>query len=74
MTTVSVHDAKAHFSALLHQVEEKKEPVLISRYGKVIAQLVPTETKKRTVVDPKLSSIKINCDLTEPTLDEWNEA
>ncbi|MEE9369469.1 MAG: type II toxin-antitoxin system prevent-host-death family antitoxin [Pontiella sp.] len=74
MTTVSVHDAKAHFSALLHQVEEKKEPVLISRYGKVIAQLVPTDVRKRTVVNAALSKIKVNCDLTEPTLDEWNEA
>lgn len=74
MTTISVHDAKAHFSALLHQVEEKKEPVLISRYGKVVARLVPTDPKKRTGVDPVLSQIKICCDLTESTENEWNEA
>lgn len=74
MTTVSVHDAKAHFSALLHQIETKKEPVLISRYGRIVAQLIPTESKRRTITDPVLSKIKIHCDLTEPTMDEWNEA
>ena len=74
MTTVSVHDAKAHFSALLHQVEKEREPVLISRYGRVVAKLIPPETKKRTVVDPVLGKVVVNCDLTEETVDEWNEA
>jgi prevent-host-death family protein len=74
MTMVSVHDAKAHFSALLHQVEQNREPVLISRYGKVVARLVPTETRKRSVVDPSLGKVVVRCDLTEETAGEWNEA
>jgi len=74
MTMVSVHDAKAHFSALLHQVEQNREPVLISRYGKVVARLVPTETRKRSVVDPLLAKVVVRCDLTEETAGEWNEA
>ena len=74
MTMVSVHDAKAHFSALLHQVEQNREPVLISRYGKVVAQLVPAEAKKRSVVDPLLGQVEIHCDLTGEIVDEWNEA
>ncbi len=74
MTMVSVHDAKAHFSALLHRVEEERIPVLISRYGKVVAQIVPSSKKDRTQVDPFLSQVKIHCDLTEETTDEWEDA
>ena len=74
MTMVSVHDAKAHFSALLHQVEQNREPVLISRYGKVVARLVPTEAGKRSLVDPLLGQVEVRCDLTEETAGEWNEA
>ena len=74
MTTVSVHDAKAHFSALLHQVEEERVPILISRYGKVVARIVPSSKKDRTAVDPFLSQVKIHCDLTDETTDEWEDA
>ena len=74
MKTVSVHDAKAHLSALLLRVEQKREPVLISRYGKVVARIVPPERGKRSGVDPLLGQVEVRCDLTEETRGEWDEA
>jgi prevent-host-death family protein len=40
MSTVNVHDAKTHLSALLQRVENGEE-VLIARDGQPIARLVP---------------------------------
>ena len=40
MTTVNVHTAKTNLSALLHSVEERHERIVISRYGKAVAELV----------------------------------
>ena len=45
---VSVADAKNHFSELLRSVEEG-EPVVITRNGKPVAQLVPPPPQTRVV-------------------------
>jgi prevent-host-death family protein len=42
MTTVSVFDAKAQFSALLARAEAGEE-IVISRHGRPAARLVPVE-------------------------------
>jgi len=42
--SISVADAKAHFSAVLLGVEEKKRPVTILRRGVPIAQIIPIST------------------------------
>jgi prevent-host-death family protein len=46
---VSVHDAKTQLSKLLDLVEDGEE-VVIRRYGKAIAQLVPVRQKKPLVL------------------------
>lgn len=68
MTTVSIHAAKAHLSSLVGTVSEGKERVIISRYGKAVAELIPYRPGRRTIVDPVLSKTKILADPTEPTL------
>lgn len=40
MKTISVVDAKAHFSALLAEVEGGQE-IAVTRHGRVVARLVP---------------------------------
>ena len=71
MTTVSIHEAKTRLSALVAEVERLGEKVTISRYGRPVAELVPVRRGPRTLVDPELSKVKINADLTEPTEGEW---
>lgn len=45
MKSVPVVEAKAHFSALLAEVEAGKE-IVVTRHGKVIARLVPDYPRK----------------------------
>jgi prevent-host-death family protein len=46
---ISVAEAKNRFSQLIRQMEEG-EPILITRNGKPVAQLVPAPQSRRTVV------------------------
>ncbi|MET2832575.1 type II toxin-antitoxin system Phd/YefM family antitoxin [Mesorhizobium shangrilense] len=45
MKSVSIVEAKAHFSALLAEVEGGEE-IALTRHGKVIARLVPDYPRK----------------------------
>ena len=74
MQTVSIHEAKARLSGLITAVERKGERVLLSRYGKPVAEIVPYRGRKRTRPHPDLSGIRYQGDLTEPTLAEWDHA
>ena len=74
MTAVSIHEAKAHLSALIARVEDRHEHIIICRYGRAVAELSPIERGKRTVPDKALAKLKIHDDLTKPTIQEWEDA
>ncbi len=74
MTTVNIHEAKAQLSALIARVEDYKERIIICRYGRAVAELVPVRRGRRTAVHKALSGIKVKGDLTEPTIAEWEDA
>ncbi len=48
MTTVSVADAKARLSELLDRASQGEE-VVITRHGKPVARLVPTERPRKPI-------------------------
>lgn len=50
MITVNIHEAKTRLSALLREIEEDNETVLICRAGKPVAEL--QRPRVRRVVDP----------------------
>jgi prevent-host-death family protein len=74
MTTVSIHEAKSHFSALIAQVQDRHEHVIICRYGRAVAELSPISRGKRTATDATLRNVKIHDDLTSPSVEEWENA
>lgn len=74
MTTVSIHEAKTHLSALIAQVEDRHEHVVICRYGRPVAELSPISRGKRTQTDPALHAVKIGADLASPSIEEWEDA
>ena len=74
MTTVSVHEAKTHLSSLLLDVERHGEKIVICRYNRAVAQIVPIKHGNRAKLNPEISKIKIKCDLTESTESEWEDA
>lgn len=72
MTQVSIHVAKAQLSALVQSLEEGEDRIVISRYGKPVAEIVPCRRQaKRSVVDPELAALRMHADMTEPTEGEW---
>ena len=73
MPIVNIHDAKAHLSALIAKVSQDNERVIISRYGKAVAEIIPYQRSIRTNVDPELAQVKIKSDLTAPTVEEWED-
>ena len=74
MSTVSIHEAKTHLSALIAELEKVGGRVIISRYGRPVAELIPIQRGLRTAPDPVLAAVEILADPTEPTLTEWDDA
>lgn len=74
MKMVNIHEAKTRLSALLAEIEETGEKVIICRHGKPVAELLPHRKQTRTGRHPVMSQIHINYDPTEPlAADEWPE-
>lgn len=71
METVSIHKAKAQLSGLVSAVEQQGERVVLCRYGKPVAEIVPFRERKRTLHDPSLAPIWYSGSLTAATVDEW---
>jgi prevent-host-death family protein len=75
MKIVNIHEAKTQLSALLAEVEETGEKVLICRHGKPVADLVPHRKRSRLEPHPVMRKIRINYDPIEPLAeDEWPES
>ena len=73
MIVVNIHEAKTNLSSLLTKIEKTGEEVLICRYGKPVADLVPHKCKNRLQPHSVMSKIKIDCDATGPlSEDEWS--
>ena len=67
MIKVNTHEAKTRLSALLADVENKGERVVICRNGKPIAELRPLKQAVDPLrVNPRLAKVKFNEDPTRP--------
>jgi prevent-host-death family protein len=75
MKIVNIHEAKTKLSALLAEVEETGEKVLICRHGKPVADLVPHRKRSRLEPHPVMRQIRIHYAPIEPLAeDEWPES
>ncbi len=67
MRSVNVHEAKSTLSALLVEVEERGETVLICRNGKPVAELRAVSPRRgRLATRPDLAAITFLEDPTAP--------
>jgi len=71
MGSVSIHEAKSKLSGLVAAVEKEGEEILLCRYNKPVARIVPCRVRKRTSTSRRLKKIKYQGDLTSPTMEEW---
>jgi len=74
METVNIHEAKAKLSGLVSSVERDGETVVLSRYGRPVARIVPYKSQKRSRTHRRLSNLRYSGDLTAPTEEEWSDA
>jgi len=74
METVNIHEAKAKLSGLVSAVERDGRAVVLSRYGKPVARIIPYQPLKRSRTHRELSNLHYSGDLTGPTVEEWSDA
>ena len=43
--SVSLFEAKTHFSALIASVHERKEEIVVTKHGHIVAKIVPADDK-----------------------------
>lgn len=70
MKIVNVHEAKTNLSALLAEMEETGEKVLICRHGEPIADLLPHRKRNRLEPHPQMSQIHIGYNPVETLSEE----
>ena len=66
--TVPTGYFKAHCLVLLAKVARTRQPLIITKQGKPVAKVVPTELQ---APGDLLGSVKFHSDIVAPILDEW---
>lgn len=64
---------KAHCLAVMNQVQQSGEPVLITKHGKPVAKLVPAPSAPEDIFGYMAGKVKIVGDIVGPVtpLDDW---
>ncbi len=70
--TVPAGEFKAKCLKLLDEVAEKREPLIITKHGKPVAQVVPMPSKQRKIVGSMKGSVTILGDIISPLDVEWD--
>ena len=73
MKSVSIHEAKTHFPALISTIERTKEKIIVMKHNIAAAELVPLPHGDRLTPDPELKDIEILYDPPESTEEEWDD-
>lgn len=73
MKAMAAGEFKAKCLAVMDQVSESGEPVLITKHGKPVAKLVPAESKGDDIFGYMAGKVKIVGDIVEPIipLEDW---
>jgi prevent-host-death family protein len=73
MKTMGAAKAKAHFLALLDEVEQKREPVLVTKKGRPVAKVIPLDPDDDPLAIYRFGGVKIVGDIMEPANDpeDW---
>jgi len=74
-TMLNVHEAKANFSGILAEVENKLSIITIMRYGRPIAKIVPIVPERNMSPLPGfVGKVKMHGDWFEDNSSEWENA
>ena len=71
MKTIAVGNFKTHCLLLLDQVAQSRESIVITKYGKPVAKIVPYNVKKDIKEKPLKGSVTYLGDLISPIEVDW---
>ena len=71
MRTVPAGEFKTHCLALLKEVSQKQNTIVVTKHGKPIAQVVPFKKKKETYQNPLQNCIVFEKNIIDPLDVEW---
>jgi prevent-host-death family protein len=66
--TIPAREFKAHCLALLDHVAQTRQPLIVTKRGKPVAKVVPTETHAPRKL---LGSVTFHGNIVDPILNEW---
>ncbi len=75
MKTMPAGKFKIHCLRVMDEVQAKRETVVITKYGKPVAKIVPVEQKSDDIYNFMKGKVKITGDIVGPvlSLDEWGD-
>lgn len=71
MEFISAGNFKTHCLALLDKVAQSRRPVVITKYGRPVAKVVPFDEKKDVVQKPLKGRIVFMGDVISPLDETW---
>jgi len=72
--TVPATEFKAHCLALLEEVRETRQHLLVTRHGKPVVEISPYVPKNTGAVNPLKGSIVFQGDLVSPLDERWDSS
>jgi prevent-host-death family protein len=72
--TVAATEFKTHCLALLEQVRETRQPLLVTRHGTPVVEISPYVPKNAARVNPLKGSVVFQGDLISPLEEKWDSA
>jgi len=72
--TIPATEFKEHCLALLEQVRQTRQPLVVTRHGKPVAEICPYAPRPPGAVNPLRGSILYQGDLIAPLAERWDSA
>jgi prevent-host-death family protein len=72
MKTIAATDFKAHCLAILEEVRQTRQPLVVTRHGKPVAEISPYVAKRSTQENSLKGSILHQGDLISPIDVRWD--
>ena len=72
--TVAAAEFKAHCLALLEEVRQTRESLVVTRHGKPVAEISPYVHRSTQAENPLKGSILFQGDLISPLDEQWDSA
>lgn len=72
--TVAAAEFKAHCLALLEEVRQTRESLVVTRHGKPVAEIFPYVHRSTQAENPLKDSVLFQGDLISPLDEQWDSA